>query len=59
MSDDKSKAGNPDRARINTSEAYELRDWSQKFGVTPEELTAAVKAVGPMVDAVERYLKAP
>ena len=59
MTDDKSKAGGADRIRINTSEDYEVQDWSQKFGVTPEELKAAVKAVGPMVDAVERYLKAP
>jgi hypothetical protein len=58
MSDDKFKAGNADRARINTDEDYEVHDWSRKFGVTPDRLKAAVKAVGPMADAVERYLKA-
>ncbi len=57
MSDDKSKAGGTDRARISTSEDYELRDWSKKFGVTPDELKAAVRAVGPMAADVEKYLK--
>jgi hypothetical protein len=57
MSDDKSKTGSPDRKRINVSEGYELRDWSTKFGCTPEELKAAVKAVGTSAKAVEEHLK--
>lgn len=57
MSDDKSKSGGQDRERINTSEDYEVRDWSKKFGVTPDELKAAVKAVGNEAAAVEAHLK--
>jgi hypothetical protein len=57
MSDDKSKSGGQDRKRINTSEDYEVRDWSNKFGVTPDELKAAVKAVGNEALAVEAHLK--
>ena len=57
MSDDKSKSGGQDRSRINVNEDYELRDWSKKFGVTPDELKAAVKAVGTSADAVEAHLK--
>jgi Protein of unknown function (DUF3606) len=57
MADDKSKAGKPDRDRINVDEDYELRDWSKRLGVTPEQLTAAVAAVGPMAEDVRRYLK--
>ena len=57
MADDKSKSGGQDRIRINTNEDYEVRDWSKKFGVTPEELKAAVKAVGPMANDVEAHLK--
>lgn len=56
MADDKSKTGKPDRDRINTSEEYELRDWSRKFGVSPEELKAAVVRVGPMAEDVARAL---
>lgn len=58
MADDKDKVGKPDRDRINVGEDYELRDWSRKFGVTPEALKAAVAKVGPMVDDVKRELSA-
>ena len=57
MADDKGKSGGQDRARINTSQDYELRDWSQKFGVRPEELKAAAKAVGSNAKDVEAHLK--
>ena len=57
MSDDKSKSGGQDRTRISLGEDYEVRDWSKKFGVTPEELKAAVKAVGNEAAAVEAHLK--
>ncbi|KQW43290.1 MULTISPECIES: DUF3606 domain-containing protein [unclassified Roseateles] len=57
MSDDKSKSGGQDRTRISLSEDYEVRDWSKKFGVTAEELKAAVKAVGNDAAAVEAHLK--
>jgi hypothetical protein len=56
MADDKAKRGGQDRARINIHEDYELRDWSKKFGVTPDQIKAAVKAVGPMVEDVRQHL---
>jgi len=57
MADDRTKTGGQDRTRINVNEDYELRDWSQKFSVTPEQLVDAVKKVGTSAAAVERYLK--
>jgi hypothetical protein len=57
MSDDKTKWGSQDRRRVNISEDYEVRYWAEKFGVTPEQLKAAVQKVGPLADAVERELK--
>jgi hypothetical protein len=57
MADDKTESGGQDRTRINVNEDYELRDWSEKFGVTPEELKEAVKAVGTNAVVVENYLK--
>jgi hypothetical protein len=54
MPDDKSKAGGQDRRRINVDEDYELRD----FGVTQEELKAAVRFVGDQASAVEKHHKA-
>jgi transposase-like protein len=58
MSDDKTQRGGQDRARISLSDDYEVRDWARKFGVTPEQLKAAVAAVGNQASAVEAYLKA-
>lgn len=57
MSDDKSKSGGQDRARISLSEDYEVRDWSAKFGVSEERLRNAVAKVGNMADDVERELR--
>jgi hypothetical protein len=57
MSDNKSKTGSGDRSRINIRESYELRDWSNKFGVTPEELKAAIGKVGTSAQLVEAHLK--
>jgi hypothetical protein len=57
MSDDKTNASGQDRKRINVNQDYELRDWSKKFGVTPDQLKEAVAAVGDQADKVESYLK--
>jgi hypothetical protein len=56
MADDTNKTGKQDRERINVNEDYELRDWSQKFGVTPDELKTAVQQVGPMAKDVQQHL---
>ena len=56
MSDDRTQSGPQDRSRININEDYELQYWSQKFGVTNEELVHAVDAVGPMVTDVAQRL---
>ena len=55
--DDKMKTGGPDRQRVGLSEDYEVRDWSEKFGVSEERLRAAVEQVGNQADDVERFLK--
>lgn len=40
----------------NSDQEHEVRFWSQKLGVTPDELRQAVKDVGPMAAAVEQRL---
>ena len=57
MADDKTKRGPADRLRINVNEDYELRSWSKKFNVTPDQLKQAVQTVGDRAAAVERHLK--
>jgi hypothetical protein len=56
MSDNLKNRGPQDRAPVNTSEAWELSYWTKEFGVTEEQLKAAVKAVGPMVTDVRKHL---
>jgi hypothetical protein len=58
MADKPSKRGPQDRSRISTSEDYEVRYWSQKLGVSPEQLKAAVRKVGNSAKAVEKELRA-
>lgn len=58
MSDNKKNTGSPDRDRINTSEDYEVQYWSEKFGVSRQELIDAVKASGSnSPEKVEAHLK--
>lgn len=58
MSDNLDSSGGQDRKRINVNQDHELRDWSAKFGVTPEQLREAVKAVGDRAEEVQEYLRA-
>lgn len=57
MSDSKQQTGGQDRKRINVHQDYEVRDWADRFGTTPEKLKEAVKQVGDRAEAVERHLK--
>jgi len=57
MSDDKTKSGAADRARISIEQDYERRDWAKKFNVTEDQLRKAVDKVGPMAVDVEKELK--
>lgn len=56
MSDDKNQTGGQDRKRISLSDDYEVRDWREKFGVTPDRLREAVAKVGNQAEDVEREL---
>ena len=57
MADDKMLRSPQDRSRIALGEDYEVRYWTEKFGVSRERLEEAVKAVGNSASAVEQYLK--
>jgi hypothetical protein len=56
MADDKSKHGPADRARVNVHEPYELQYWTEKWGVSGDDLRAAVEAVGVMATDVAKHL---
>lgn len=56
MSDDKTKRGDADRSRISLSEDQEVRYWTERFGVSKEQLAVAINKVGNSADAVRQVL---
>lgn len=54
MADNPAVRGQADRSRINVNQEHEVRYWSEKLGITADELRQIVGEVGPMADAVEQ-----
>jgi Protein of unknown function (DUF3606) len=57
MPDDLMNKGPQDRSRISLLEPHEVQYWADKFGVSKERLSEAVRNVGHSAAAVERELK--
>jgi hypothetical protein len=57
MADDLSKKGPSDRSRIHLTEPYEVQYWADKFDVSKERLSEAVRKVGHSADAVAKELQ--
>lgn len=57
MADNLNKRGKPDRERINVHEQWEFDRWKKALNVSGQQLSAAVRQVGPMVKNVKDYLK--
>lgn len=58
MADDPKQTGRPDDVRINVEQEHEIQYWADEFGVSREEVRAAVRAAGPMVKDVRARLGA-
>ncbi|HWN66277.1 MAG TPA: DUF3606 domain-containing protein [Haliangium sp.] len=56
MADNPNLRSGQDRKRVNVHQEHEVRWWTQKWGVSREELEKAVQAVGTSVNKVEAYL---
>jgi len=56
MADDLKQTGRQDDQRINVDQEHELGYWSEKLGVSREQLRKAVQAAGPMVKDIQRHL---
>ena len=59
MADDLKDRGARDRSRVNIHEDYEVRYWTEKWGVSKERLSQAVQKVGASAEAVARELGKP
>ena len=51
------RGGPYDRSRINMNDGYEVRYWARELDVSVEQIRAAVRKVGPLLDDVRRELK--
>lgn len=57
MSDDKNVRAPQDSSRVAMGEDYEVRYWTDRFGIARERLEEAVAAVGNSVERIEEYLR--
>ena len=57
MPDNITNRGPQDRSRISLLEPHKVQSWADKFNVSKERLSEAVKNVGHSADAVERELR--
>lgn len=56
MADNLHLRGQPDRSKVNVNEQWEVDYWTKKWGVTAQQLRAAVAAVGVNAANVARHL---
>jgi hypothetical protein len=56
MSDDLKDRGEPDRSRISLGEDHEVHYWTERFGVTKEQLAVAVAKFGNSANIVRQAL---
>lgn len=57
MADNRKDVGRQDDDRINIDQDHELSYWSEKLGVSRDQLRGAVAKVGPMVKNVREHLQ--
>ncbi len=59
MTDNRNLRGPADRSRVNINEDYEVKYWTSKWSVTEQQLSDAVRRVGPMARDVAAHLGKP
>jgi hypothetical protein len=57
MADDPKQTGKADDTRINVEQDHEVKYWSEKLGVSREQLRSAVAKVGSMVKNIRDHLQ--
>jgi Protein of unknown function (DUF3606) len=57
MPDELKQTGKADDTRINVDQEHEVKYWSEKFGVSRDQLRSTVAKVGSMVKNVRDHLQ--
>ncbi len=53
MADDKTKIGNPDRIRVASGQEYEVRDFAERFDISPGEACDLIERFGNNRETLE------
>jgi hypothetical protein len=54
MADDKSKIGGPERARVAANQEYEVRDFADRFDISPAQAKRLIERHGNDRGMLER-----
>jgi len=57
MADNRNKRGGTDRQRVAGGQSWEVRHMAEKFNVSSQQVSGAIRAVGNGRKEVESYLK--
>jgi CRISPR/Cas system CSM-associated protein Csm2 small subunit len=57
MPDDKTKVGEPDRSRVSADQAYEVQQFAEKHGLTPQQVRDLIARVGNSREKLEKAAK--
>jgi hypothetical protein len=59
MADDKSRTGRQDRIRVASGQACEVRDFADKFDISPGEAKDLIERFGNDCETLEREPRKP
>ncbi len=57
MHEQRTQGCRPHAVRININQDFEVRDWADRFRVSPEEVREAIRAVGDRAPKIEAWLR--
>jgi uncharacterized protein DUF3606 len=57
MPDDKTKVGKPDRSRVSADQDYEVQQFAEKHGLSPQQVRDLIARYGNSREKLERAAK--
>ena len=57
MPDDKTKVGKPDRSRVSADQDYEVQQFAEKHGLSPQQVRDLISRVGNSREKLEQAAK--
>jgi uncharacterized protein DUF3606 len=57
MPDDKTKVGKPDRSRVSADQDYEVQQFAEKHGLSPQQVRDLIARFGTSREKLEKAAK--